>query len=169
MGNARGNRSQRNRPGCACRCVLPLCSLSRLGFVKVQVLRLKDAPSVVGVTRQALRARLNRGTLLTGPTSRADDAANPELLVVNGEAVRDLTQAAGIIRDLAQQVEMLSPDRLESDPLSPEARIRQLEQDLQLARHDLEMERDRAAADSLAMVAALQSVSRHVNNRLEAR
>ena len=39
---------------------------------------------------------------------------------------------------------------------------------LQLARHDLELERDRAAADSLAMVAALQSVSRHVKDRFPA-
>jgi hypothetical protein len=137
--------------------------------VQVQVLRLRDAAAAVGVSRQALSARLKRGTLLTDRAPAPGDAANPEVLVVAGTVVKDLAHAADLIRDLAQQVEMLSPGAAESDPLSPQAKIRQLEQDLQLARHDLELERDRAAADSLAMVAALQSVSRHVKDRFEAR
>lgn len=89
--------------------------------------------------------------------------------MVAGAVVKDLAHAADLIRGLAERVEELSPDAAESDPLSPQAKIRQLEQDLQLARHDLELERDRAAADSLAMVAALQSVSRHVKDRFPAR
>ena len=168
-GNACGNGGQRNCSGCACRCARPCCPLSTLGYVQVQVLRLRDAATAVGVSRQALSARLKRGNLLTDPTPGPGDATNPEVLVVAGAVVKDLAHAADLIRGLAERVEELSPGAAESDPLSPQAKIRQLEQDLQLARHDLELERDRAAADSLAMVAALQSVSRHVKDRFPAR
>lgn len=108
-----------------------------------------QAASLLGRDRSGLYRRIRAGTLLTD----GDD----NLVLVDGEtvgSVRELVERLSAPGEVpgdrsqpAPLVDVRDPGQGHSDVAQLAARVAQLEQELQLARHEQELERARAAAD----------------------